>query len=111
MHQGDVLWIDFGDPVGSEPGFRRPAVVIQSDLFNETAINTVCVAPITSNLRWAGAIGNVQLPKGHAQLDRPSVVNITAITCIDRGRVQQKIGKLSDEELDETLSGIAIPWD
>ncbi len=84
VQQGDVFWADFGEPRGSEPGYIRPCVIIQSDIFNQTDIRTVVVCLLTSNLRRGVAPGNVSLRKGEANLPKSSVVNITQIYTIDR---------------------------
>ena len=57
--QGEVWWADLAEPSGSEPGFRRPVVVVQGDAFNRSRIATVVCVVLTSNLRWAEAPGNV----------------------------------------------------
>ncbi len=59
--QGDIWWADLPEPTGSGPGFRRPVVVVQGDAFNASRIATVVCVPLTSNLRWAAAPGNVLL--------------------------------------------------
>ena len=79
INQGDVFWIDFGEPSGSEPGYRHPHVVIQNNLFNRSRINTVVVCALTSNLKRAAAPGNVLLKKGEANLPKGSVVNISQV--------------------------------
>lgn len=84
--------MDFGEPSGSEPGYRRPAVVVSSDRFNRSRIATVVVAAITSNLRFAGAPGNVELAKGAAGLDRASVVNVSQVVVVDRRRLVDQLG-------------------
>jgi mRNA interferase MazF len=70
INQGDKFWIEFGDPTGSEPAYRHPHVVIQNNLFNCNRINTVVVCAITSNLKRAGAPGNVLLKKDEANLPK-----------------------------------------
>jgi len=87
-----VWWVDFADPVGSGPGYRRPAVVVSSDRFNRSRIRTVIVAAITSNLRLGEAPGNVELPRG--LLPKPSVVNVTQLMAIDRDVLDESLGRL-----------------
>ena len=106
ISQGEVHWVDFGTPRGSEPGFRRPCVIVQNDAFNESAISTVVVAVLTSNLRLARAFGNVLLRKGEAGLTRGSVVNISQVATVDRSMLAGRIGKLSRRRLNEVLGGI-----
>lgn len=108
MQQGDVLWVDLGAPVGSAPGYRRPAVLVQSDRFNRTRLATVVVVPITSNLRRAALPGNIQLARGEANLPRSSVANVTQIIAIDRSQVIRKLGALSRERVREIVNGITL---
>jgi len=83
MRQGDVYWLHFCGS-GSEPDGRRPAVMVQHDRFNRSAINTTVVAAITSNLRLGEAPGNVRLRKGEANLPRACVVNVSQVRTVDR---------------------------
>lgn len=106
ISQGEVHWVDFGDPQGSEPGYRRPCVIVQNDAFNASRISTVMVAVITSNLRLADAFGNVLLRKGEAGLARRSVVNISQVATVDRSTLSGRIGTLSGRRLNEVLGGI-----
>ncbi|MCP4658553.1 MAG: type II toxin-antitoxin system PemK/MazF family toxin [bacterium] len=106
IRQGDVFWIDVGEPRGSETGFRRPYVVVQNDAFNASRLSTVVVCAITSNPRRAKAPGNVVLSAGEAGLARESVVNVTQIYAIDRDYFLEPIGAVSAEKLDEILQGI-----
>ena len=106
IQQGDVYWGDFRIPSGSEPGGRRPVVVIQNDVLNQSLINTVVVCAVTSNLRWANSRGNVPLAKGEANLPKRSVVNVTQIGTINKTDLLEKIGTLSAERLEEVLAGV-----
>ena len=107
MRQGEVYWLDFGGE-GSEPKGRRPALVVQHDRFNRSAINTTVVAAVTSNLRLAAMPGNVRLRKGEAMLPRPSVVNVSQLRTIDRERLGDSIGVLGPERLRQVLAGLAL---
>lgn len=89
VRRGEIWWVDFADPIGSAPGYRRPALMISSDRFNRSRIGTVIVAAITSNLRLADAPGNVALPD--ELLPRPSVVNVSQVLTIDRGQLDALI--------------------
>ena len=106
IRQGEVFWIDVGEPRGSETGFRRPYVVVQNDAFNASRLNTVVVCAITSNLRRARAPGNVFLNAGEAGLPRDCVVNVTQIYAIDREYFEESVGSLSADKLEEILQGI-----
>ena len=107
MRQGEVYWLQFSGE-GSEPSGRRPAVVVQHDRFNRSAIHTTVVAAVTSNLRLAAMPGNVRLRKGEANLPRPCVVNVSQILTIDRARLAERVGSLGGERLRAVLSGLAL---
>ncbi|HKQ70157.1 MAG TPA: type II toxin-antitoxin system PemK/MazF family toxin [Polyangiaceae bacterium] len=107
MRQGELYWLRFAG-AGSEPDGRRPAVVVQDDRFNRSAIGTTVVAAITSNLRLASMPGNVQLRKGEANLARASVVNVSQIRTVDRSRLDDRIGSLAPARVDQILRGLAI---
>jgi mRNA interferase MazF len=108
INQGDIFWLDLGEPFGSEPGYRRPHVVIQNDSYNRSRINTVVVCALTTNLALAAAPGNVRLRKGEANLPESSVVNITQILTLDKRRFREKIGTLSASRLEQVLQGIYL---
>jgi len=108
INQGDIFWIDFDDPTGSEPGYRHPHVVIQNNLFNRSRINTVVVCSLTSNLQRASAPGNVLLKPREANLPKRSVINVSQIFTIDKTQLSEKIGTLSARRVREILSGIHL---
>jgi mRNA interferase MazF len=108
IQQGDVFWVDLGDPFGSAPGYRHPHVVIQNNLFNRSRIGTVVVCVITSNLRRAQAPGNVLLDMGEANLPKPSVVNVSQIFTVDKTALVEKIGTLSSQRVREILDGMRL---
>jgi len=111
MDRGDIRWALLPDPVASEPGYRRPVVIIQSNTFNRSRIRTVVAAVVTSNLRLAEAPGNVFLPASVSGLPKDSVVNVSQIITVDReflkepcGRVSARVMKAIDEGLRLVLS-------
>jgi mRNA interferase MazF len=106
ISQGDVWWADLGEPVGSEPGFRRPVIVVQGDSFNRSALRTAVAVPLTSNLRWAGAPGNVRLTARATGLPRDSVANVSQIVALDRSILIERVGRLSPSKLELVLVGI-----
>jgi mRNA interferase MazF len=106
--QGDVWWADLAEPSGSEPGFRRPVVVVQGDSFNRSDIRTVVAVPLTSNVRWGDAPGNVRLTARSTGLPRDSVANVSQIVAVDKAILTERVGKLSAAKLDLVLSGIDI---
>ena len=107
MRQGEVYWVRLvGD--GSELGGRRPAVVVQHDRINRSAIRTAVVAAITSNLRLAAMPGNVRLRKGEAGLPWPCVVNVTQLRTMDRNKLTERSGALGPARLRQVLAGLAL---
>jgi mRNA interferase MazF len=106
--QGEVWWADLPDPSGSGPGFRRPVVIVQGDAFNRSRLATVVCVPLTSNLRWAEAPGNVLLSRRITRLPRDSVANVSQIVTIDRTLLTEVVTKLSERQLQLILAGIDI---
>jgi mRNA interferase MazF len=108
IRQGEVYWISFASGRGSEPWGRRPALILQTDRFNRSHLNTVVVVAITSNLRYAALPGNVRLRKGEGNMPKPCVVNVTQIQTIDRAYVQEKIGTLPHRVLRRVWEGVQL---
>ncbi|HEY2678666.1 MAG TPA: type II toxin-antitoxin system PemK/MazF family toxin [Steroidobacteraceae bacterium] len=106
--QSEVWWADLGEPVGSAPGFRRPVVVVQCDALNNSRIGTVVCVPLTSNLKWARAPGNVQLSAAVTRLPRDSVANVSLIVALDKLQLVERVGKIPRRQLDLVLSGIDV---
>ena len=105
---GEVWWADLGEPAGSEPGFRRPVVVVQGDAFNRSSLRTVVCVSLTSNLRWADAPGNVLLPARATGLPRDSVANVSQLVTLDRDALTERTGALSASSLELVLAGIDV---
>jgi mRNA interferase MazF len=106
MYRGEIWWANLPNPVGSEPGYHRPVLVIQDDVFNQSRINTVIVVIITSNTQLAEAPGNVLLPREVSGLSRDSVANVSQILTVDKAFLSERIGSLPNdlqEEVDEGL--------
>ncbi|MBW2049425.1 MAG: type II toxin-antitoxin system PemK/MazF family toxin [Deltaproteobacteria bacterium] len=108
IKQGEIYWVDLGEPGGSEPGYMHPHIVIQNNLFNSSSISTVVVCSLTSNLKRGSSPGNVILKKGEADLPKNSVVNITQIYTVDKNDLREKIGTVSSDRVKEILSGIQL---
>ncbi len=108
VRQGEVYWIDLGSPMGSEPAYRYPHVVVQSDVYNRSRLRTVIVCALTSNLRRAELPGNVLLAAGEANLSRPSVVNVTQVFTVDRSELGEPVGRLSRRRVREIVEGIRL---
>ena len=108
IRQGDIYWVDLQEPIGWEPGFRHPHVVVQNDVFNCSRIHTVVVCALTSNLQRAEAPGNVLLKPGEANLPKQSIVNVSQIFTVDKRQLEEKIGSLSTPRVREILDGIRL---
>ncbi len=108
ISQGEVWWADLPEPTGSGPGFRRPVVVVQGDALNRSRIATVVCVPLTSNIRWAEAPGNVHLSARHTGLPKESVANVSQIVTLDRILLTERVGKLPRAKLQLVLSGIEV---
>ena len=108
ISQGEVWWADLPDPTGSGPGFRRPVVIVQSDALNRSRIATVICVPLTSNLKWASAPGNLQLSARLTGLPKDSVANVSQIVALDKALLAKRTGKLPAPKLELLLSGISL---
>ena len=108
ISQGEVWWADVPPPTGSGPGFRRPVVVVQGDALNRSGIATAVCVPLTSNLRWADAPGNVLLTARATHLPKDSVANVSQIVALDKSILTERVGRLSPAKVDLLLSGIDV---
>ena len=108
ISQGEIWWVDLGEPSGSEPGFRRPVIVVQGDSFNRSKISTVVCVVLTSNLHWADAPGNVLLGSDVTGLPKGSVANVSQVVTLDKSSLTECVGSLPDAKLDLVLRGIDI---
>lgn len=106
--QGEVWWADLPEPAGSGPGLRRPVVVVQGDPLNRSRIATVVCVPLTSNLTWAQAPGNVLLRSHATGLPKDSVANASQIVALDRALLTERVGRLSPKRLSQVLNGIDV---
>jgi mRNA interferase MazF len=108
LSQGDIWWADLPRPSGSGPGLRRPVIIVQGEAFNRSRIAAVVCVPLTSNLQWANAPGNVLLLAKITGLPKDSVANVSQIIAIDRKILTEAIGKLPPAKLRLILAGIDI---
>lgn len=106
--QGEVWWAGLGDPAGSEPGFRRPVVVVQGEAFNASSLRTVVCVVLTSNLRWGDAPGNLLLAARATGLPKASVANVSQLVTLDRDALTERVGRLSASNLELVLVGIDV---
>ena len=108
IRQGSIYWVDFSPGKGSEPLGKRPGLVIQSDVLNDSKISTVIMLAITSTLKFGELPGNVVLNKGEANLPRRCVVNVTQIKSVDKRSIKEKIGTLPSERFKEIQNGLKL---
>lgn len=108
ISQGDVCWAGLPAPTGSGPGFRRPVVVVQGDALNRSRVATVICVPLTSNLRWADAPGNVLLTARMTRLPKDSVANVSQIVALDKALLEARVGRISRPKIDLLLAGIDV---
>lgn len=108
VQRGEIWWASLATPRGSSPGFRRPILIIQSNDFNRSRINTVVVAVITSNLVLADAPGNVRIPARASGLKKASVVNVSQIITVDKSYLTERVGKLNMNYMKEVDDGLRL---
>ena len=108
VERGQVWWADLSEPTGSEPGFRRPVLVVQNDSFNRSRIRTVVAVVLTSNLRLIQAPGNVLLPAKAAGLPKDSVANVSQIITVDRDVLTEPAGRIRGQLLKDVGSGLRL---
>lgn len=106
IRQGEVWWASLPEPAGSEAGFRRPVVVVQGDRFNRSQISTVVCVPLTSELRWADAPGNVLLSARSTGLSRDSVANVSLVLAVNRNQLEDCVGLIQERHLQQIFIGI-----
>ncbi len=108
MKRGEIWWAELSEPTGSEPGYRRPVVIVQSNAFNKSRISTIIVVALTTNLRLAMAPGNVKLSSGKTGLGRESVANISQIITVDKQFLTEKIGLIDHTTMQQIDEGIRL---
>ncbi len=108
MERGEIWWATLPPPRESEPGFRRPVLIVQSDAFNRSRIQTVIAVVITSNTRLARAPGNVELSAKQSHLRKRSVVNVTQVVTLDRSYLTEKVGRLDLTAMQKVEAGLRL---
>ena len=106
MMRGDLWWADLGMPFGSEPGYKRPVLIVQSDFFNKSKINTTIIVPLTTNLQFAEAPGNILITKNESKLKKDSVITVSQMEVIDRQRLIEKIAKIDRAIIEKVENSI-----
>lgn len=108
ISQGEIWWAALPAPVESGPGFRRPVVVVQGDALNRSRLATAVCVPLTSNMRWANAPGNLLLAATATGLPQDSVANVSQIVALDKNLLDERAGRLPLAKLDLLLSGVDV---
>ena len=111
IERGEVWWADLGAPDGSEPGYRRPLLVVQNDAFNRSRIRTVIAVVLTSNMRLLDAPGNVLVRAKTAGLPKDSVANVSQLITIDRDFLAERVGRVPSDVLKDIDSGLRLVLD
>jgi len=108
IQRGEIWWATLPEPIGSEPGYRRPVIIIQSNVFNRSQIATVVAVIVTSNTRLAQAPGNVLLPKRATGLSQESVANVSQVITVDKQFLTERIGKLPTNLVEQIEAGLRL---
>jgi mRNA interferase MazF len=108
IRKGSIYWVDFSPGKGSEPIGRRPGLVVQNDILNDSNLNTVIMLAITSTMKFGELPGNVVLKKGEANVPKKCVINVTQIKSVDKKSIKEKIGTLPQKRIDEVHEGLKL---
>ena len=108
IRKGSIYWVDFSPGKGSEPSGRRPGLVIQNDILNDSNLNTVIMLALTSTMKFGELPGNVVLRKGEANIPKKCVINVTQIKSVDKQSIKEKIGTLSKKRMEEVDAGLKL---
>lgn len=103
-----MWWADLPEPQGSEPGYRRPLLIVQNDLFNRSRLRTVLAVVLTGNIRLVDAPGNVLVPAKASGLPRDSVANVSQVITIDRDALTDRVGRLPGTIVDQVANGLRL---
>ncbi len=108
IKRGEIWWAELPEPTASEPGYKRPLIIIQSNDFNSSNINTIIAVIITSNIRLAAAPGNILLPATKSKLSKRSVVNVSQLITVDKSFFTEKVHTLSSKLMEQIDDGIRL---
>ena len=106
MIRGEIWWVDYGIPYRSEPGYRRPVIIMQNNFFNNSKINTTIVVPLSTNILLADVPGNIFINKKDSKLTKDSVILISQIGVIDKERLLEKVSKVNREIMEKIENNI-----
>jgi mRNA interferase MazF len=109
MRRGEIWWADFGTPRGSEPGYRRPVVIVSSNAVNESGFKTVLTIPVTGNLTRERYQGNVRLPANkETGLSRASVAVVSLVNATNRNWLLSRSGRVPDDQMVDIDHGLRL---
>ncbi len=108
IRRGEIWWAELPVPRGSEPGYRRPVLVVQADAFNQSRIDTVLAAVIATNLRLGDAPGNVGLDPRQSRLPKRSVVNVSQVLTLGKSFLTERVARLSDTVMRDVDAGLRL---
>ena len=108
IERGDVWWADLGEPDGSQPGYRRPVVIVQSDAFNRSRLRTIIAVVLVTNLRLLEAPGNVLVPAKASGLPKDSVANVSQVITLDRDFLLERAGRLRGQPMKDLEDGLRL---
>jgi mRNA interferase MazF len=108
IHRGEIWWADLGEPLGSEPGYRRPLLIVQADAFNHSRMGTTIAVVLTSNLRLVDAPGNVLLAKRASGLPKDSVANVSQVVTVDQVVLSERAGRVSGDVMEAVDAGLRL---
>lgn len=111
VQRGEIWWAELEEPRGSEPGYRRPLLIVQADAFNRSRIQTVLAVVLMSNLLLLDAPGNVLVPKRASGLPRDSVANVSQLVTVDRDVLSARAGKLGSSVMSAVENGLRLVLD
>jgi mRNA interferase MazF len=106
IRRGQIWWVDFAEPRGSEPGYRHPVLVLQRDEVNASRINIVVVCLLTSNIALGKAPGNTLVPRRGTGLPRDSVANASQVATVNKSDLEELIGTVPREVMDAVDDGL-----
>ncbi|TVP57568.1 MAG: type II toxin-antitoxin system PemK/MazF family toxin [Gemmatimonadales bacterium] len=111
VQRREIWWADLEEPRGSEPGFRRPVIIVQADSFNRSRLRTVLAVVLTSNTRLLDAPGNVLLPAPSTGLPKDSVANVSQLVTLDKGYLSERTGRIPPRRMAFVDAGLKLVLD
>ncbi len=108
IHRGEIWWAELAEPKGSEPGYRRPVLIVSSNDFNKSLIRTVLAVVLSSNLALAEAPGNVKISQEDTGLTKDSVANVSQLITIDKDFLTELVGAVPIKILRQIEDGLRL---